>query len=309
MKMALTLRDLHKRYGKVHALNRLTLEIPQGVICGLVGPNGAGKTTAYGVISGCIRPDSGTVDILGDGPFSVNKHRGRLSLLPQDCALNPHVPVRNLLIHFARLQGLGARDANQDADRVLDLVSLTDKATQKIRALSHGMRRRLAVAQALLGQPELVLLDEPTSGLDPEQVVRLRDVFSAQRGKRTLVISSHILSELEACCDHVVVMEAGKCVQHGPMDQITQRGAQITISLSDPPPMDTLALAMPEVSFQCIDNMLTAIAPATVTGAELTRGILPVLLESKVDVLEIRRGTSLEEAFMSTRRLNTDSGV
>jgi len=169
--LALSLRGVDKAYGKTTALRGLDLDVPAGALVGLIGPNGAGKTTAFGIVGGTVRPDAGRIDVLGAGPFDPAQHAGRVGLLPQDSELNPHTPVRDLLRFFGRLQGLGRRQAEVEADRVPTLVELRERAGSKIRQLSHGMRRRVAVAQALLGSPELVLLDEPTSGLDPDLVV------------------------------------------------------------------------------------------------------------------------------------------
>src|SRR5690606_33106172 len=162
-------------------------------------------------------PDAGEIDLLGRGPLSPQQHPGSLTMLPQDCELSPHVTLRQLLTHYARLQGATAAEAALDVTARLDEVAPRHRAGARIKTLSHGMRRRVAIAQALLGQPELVLLDEPTSGLDPELVVRMRDVFASHRRKRTLVVSSHNLLELEALCDHVVFIERGRCTRTGSM--------------------------------------------------------------------------------------------
>ncbi|HEY8430680.1 MAG TPA: ABC transporter ATP-binding protein, partial [Sandaracinaceae bacterium] len=214
-RFALRLAGVRKRYGRTVALDGVDLDVPRGALVGLVGPNGAGKTTLFGIVSGAVRPDAGTVDVLGEGPFDPARHAGRVTVLPQDCELSPHSSARQLLVFYARLAGATKREAERDADRVLDLVRLSDRAGDRVRQLSHGMRRRLAVAQALLGAPELVLLDEPTGGLDPHLVVEMRELLRSQRGERTLVVSSHILADLEQTCDHVVFLERGRVLESG----------------------------------------------------------------------------------------------
>ena len=288
-----------KTYGRTRALDDLTLTIPRGVVCGLVGPNGAGKTTMFGVVGGYIRPNSGEISVLGAGPFRPATHAGHVTLLPQDCELSPHMPVRQLPIHLARIQGLSRAEADRDADRVLDLVDLRDRAKNRIKQLSHGMRRRVSVAQAFLGEPQLILLDEPTAGLDPSQVVRLRDLFLAQRGKRTLIISSHILAELEAACDYVVLMESGRNVRSGRMSEVTERRALVRIRIAGDPPMEALAEALPEALLKVQDGELVITAQSGQTPAEVNRSVLPVLLSAGVDVLEIQQGQSLEAAVLS----------
>ena len=304
---ALTLSGVVKSYGTNRALDGLSISVPEGVVCGLVGPNGAGKTTTYGVVGGYIKPDAGEIDILTSGPFDPATHSGRMTLLPQDCTLSPYMPVRELLIHLARLQGLSKHDAQQDAHRVLELVDLTDRAEQRMKQLSHGMRRRVATAQAFLGDPALILLDEPTSGLDPSQVVRLRDLFRSQRGQRTLIISSHILSELEATCDHVILMENGRCIRQGPMSEITGQGALIRVHVGSPPPLETIAAALPDlrIRLSSVDahgggELVIQAGIESSTGA-LNARVLPVLLEAGVIILEVHQGNSLEAAFLSDR--------
>lgn len=302
---ALLLRGVVKTYGRQRALDGLTVEIPRGVVCGLVGPNGAGKTTTYGVVGGYVRPDSGEVSVLGAGPFDTAVHAGHVTLLPQDCELSPHMPVRDLLVHLARLQGLTRRAAERDADRVLDLVDLTDRARNRIRQLSHGMRRRVAVAQAFLGDPQLILLDEPTAGLDPSQVVRLRDLFRAQQGSRTLIISSHILSELEAACDHVVLMEHGRCVRAGPMSEVTARRALVRVRFAGDLPLDRLRAALPDAAISVDGDELIITARDATSSAAINRLAVPILFSADVDVFEIRRGQSLEAAFLAEQTEQT----
>lgn len=293
---ALSLRGVHKRFGKVHALNDLSLDVPAGVICGLVGPNGAGKTTTFGVVGGLVKPDQGSIEVLGAGPFDALVHAGRVTLLPQDCQPSPHVPARAMLVFYAELQGLSRADARREADRVLELVDLVDKAGARVRQLSHGMKRRLTVAQALLGEPELVLLDEPTAGLDPDQVVRLRQVLRDQAGHRTLIISSHVLSELEATCDWVALMDAGACTASGPMDEITGRRSRVRVVLGAP------LGELPQVAgvrvTQESATVLVADAVDDVDPAELNRRVLGALLAADAAILEVQRGRSLEAAWL-----------
>ena len=297
---ALVLRGVRKRYGRNAALDGLDLEIPRGVVCGMIGPNGAGKTTAFGIVGGYVRPDGGDIDVLGAGAFDPLRMAGRVTLLPQDCELNPYTPVRALLAHYASLQGMTRRESLREADRVLDMVELRDRARSRIRQLSHGMRRRVAVAQAFLGSPELVLLDEPTNGLDPELVIRMRELFVKQRGNRTLVVSSHNLLELEAACDHVVFLDRGRCVRAGTIDEVTARGAVVRILLEAPVATESLAAALPGATLTWEGTTLVIAAPAG-SPAELNAIALPALLAAGARILEVRQGHSLEATYMAGR--------
>jgi ABC-2 type transport system ATP-binding protein len=302
MTAALSLRGLVKRYGSRTALAGLDLEVPKGAISGLVGPNGAGKTTAFAVVAGLVRADAGAIDVLGDGPFDPVRHRGRLTLLPQDAALPSHLTVRQVLLHLARLQGMTRGEAALEADRRIDEVELRERGGSRIRTLSHGMRRRVQVAQALLGDPALVMLDEPTNGLDPHLVARMRDVFGAQRGRRTLVISSHVLSELEAVCDHVAFIEAGRAAAAGPIEQFTHAHARVRVTLEAEPPLDGIRARHPDVSFEADGYDLVCTAPDGLDVPALNALVLASLLELGVRIHSVSPGESLEEAYLRSRR-------
>jgi ABC-2 type transport system ATP-binding protein len=299
VKQALELRGVTKRYGRIVALDALDLSVPSGVICGFIGPNGAGKTTTFGIAGGMIKPDAGEVDILGRGPLDPLAHPGALTLLPQDCELSPHVTLRQLLTHYARLQGLGAGEAAREVDARLEEVVLSDRAGERIRTLSHGMRRRVAIAQALLGRPDLVLLDEPTSGLDPELVVRMREIFASHRGKRTLVVSSHNLLELEALCDHVIFIERGRCTRSGSMAEVTEQGLVMRYSVEAAVDLAGLEAAHPELELTWEGKTLIVRGTGSWTAGNLNRAVVPWLLSTNAGLLEIRAGKSLEDAYLA----------
>jgi ABC-2 type transport system ATP-binding protein len=301
VKPALALRGVRKRYGRQEALRGLDLDVPKGVICGLIGPNGAGKTTAFGVVGGLVRADEGAVDILGMGPFDAHLHRGLLGLLPQDSSLPPHLSVRQALFHYARLQGMTSEEARKEAEARIDDVDLGDRADSRIATLSHGMRRRVQVAQALLGSPALVLLDEPTNGLDPHLVARMRDLLAAQRGKRTLLISSHVLSELEAICDHVAFVERGRAVAAGAIESFTQSLARVRIAIDGAIPTEALARELPDVQIEVAGSELVCTAPAGWDAPRLNATVLPVLLRDGVRVRAVASGETLEEAYLRSR--------
>jgi ABC-2 type transport system ATP-binding protein len=312
--LALRFDAVTKAYGKLRALDQLSFSVPRGAICGLVGPNGAGKTTAFGIAGGFVQADEGLVDVLGEGAFDPWAHKGRVLVLPQDCELNPHTPVAALLRYFARLQGMSRAEADQAVDHILDEVELRDRAGALVRQLSHGMKRRVAVAQALLGAPELILLDEPTNGLDPELVVRMREVLRRRGGRSTLVISSHVLAELEAVCDHVVFMEAGRCLRAGSLAEVTERQRRLRYVLGEPaqialdrhlgggePLRAAILAALPGIALDLSDHTLLVVAPAGTEAAALNQALLPLLLGAGVPLLEIGAGERLEAAWMARR--------
>jgi ABC-type multidrug transport system ATPase subunit len=296
---ALVTEGLRKSYGRVTALDGLDIEVPQGVICGFIGPNGAGKTTTFGIVGGLIMADGGLVDILGRGPLHPGEHENLFSMLPQDCELVPQVPVITYLTYLARLQGMTQAEAKKTAEQRLDEVALADRAKATIKQLSHGMRRRVSVAQALLGDPQLVLLDEPTSGLDPELVVRMRELFASHRDKRTLVISSHNLRELEAVCDHVIFIQKGRCVRSGHIDDVTQRGTSMRYWVEKPFDLQPLLTEYEGLTIRGDDNVLTVLAPSGWTASKINAAIVPHIMEAEAGLIEIRHGQTLEDVYMA----------
>lgn len=298
---ALVARDLRKRYGRISALSGLDLEIPAGVTCGLVGPNGAGKTTAFAAFAGLVALDAGQVTLFGEGPFDPVRHAGRVSLMPQDSSPSSHATLAQSLRFYAELQGMTRAAARREADAWLDRVRLREQANRRPGELSHGMRRRLNLAQALMGQPELILLDEPTSGLDPELVAEMRDLLLERRGEATLIISSHVLKELEAVCDHVVFMDAGRRVRQGSMKSLRQASGRVKLVLEVEPDLPLLRERVPGVAFEWSAPELRATVDDSRTMAEHNARILGALLEAQVGVLHLEVGESLEAAYLKVR--------
>ena len=215
--LALRVEGAQKFYGSVRALDGATFKVRPGSIAALIGPNGAGKTTLFSLVCGFCSADGGTVEVLG-GPPDPTRLRGRLSALPQDALLGRDLPVREQLRFLARLGGVPDAKADDEVLRVLDIVGLRELAERKAGEMSHGQQKRIGVAQAFLGAPDLILLDEPTAGLDPRNAAELRDVIRGQRGQRAIVVSSHNLQELEEMCDEATFIEAGRTVDAGKMD-------------------------------------------------------------------------------------------
>jgi len=295
---ALELKGLVKVYGRNRALDGLDLRVPRGSIFGLVGRNGAGKTTAMATALGLLHADGGEISLLGAGPFSPAKHAGRVSLLPQDSRFPPHARVEELLRFYGRVQGIAPEALGPMIDELLDWVHLQDRRRSPVRTLSHGMNRRLSIAQAFLGAPELVLLDEPLNGLDPKEAARIRELICRRRGRQAIVVSSHNLSDIQAMCDHVAFVDKGRLVRQDTLDGITRRAHRITYRLSGPPPpVLLLAAGLPDVGWETAAGSLTATVPESLTIEAVNAAALRVLLDAGVGVLEIQRGSDLESEF------------
>ncbi|GAA3525418.1 ABC transporter ATP-binding protein [Aeromicrobium panaciterrae] len=216
-------RDVVHTYGRVRALDGLNLVTDVGVT-GLLGPNGAGKTTLLRALATVSSPNSGHVRILGHDPADIDGRlaiRRTLGYLPQDAGFPRGFSAFEAIDYLAILkEHIRASARHDEVRRVLALVGLQDVSTKKVRTLSGGMRRRLALAQTLLGHPDLLVLDEPTVGLDPEQRIRFREIISEAGVGRTVVLSTHQTEDVAALCSHVVVMDHGRSVFAGTVPEL-----------------------------------------------------------------------------------------
>jgi ABC-type multidrug transport system ATPase subunit len=299
---AVVLRDVHKSYGARRALAGLSCAIPRGSICAVIGPNGSGKTTTFGAIAGLLRLDSGSVELFGDGPFRARRHAGRIGLLPQDSLPSPHASLRQSLCFYGELQGLRRAHALREAELWLERVRLSDRADARQRQLSHGMRRRFAVAQAFVGEPELVLLDEPTAGVDPELAHELRSLFRERRGRATLLISSHVLSELQELCDYAVVLEQGRCVSQGTMQRLLRADTLVRVTLRRPPDLQRLEQLLPGARLEYQEPELLVRWSEAGALEQLNEQLLRALLEQGAGILALAAGQSLEASYLEERR-------
>ena len=227
-RMAVSTKDLVKRYGRRRALDGFTLNVPEGCVMGLVGPNGAGKTTWMMSVAGLLRAESGSIGLFGTSqPFDAAIHSGRLAILPQDSELPLESTPESFLTGLARIQGLSKAAAKASVAKILGAVNLADRARASIRSLSHGMRKRLMAAQCFLGDPDLILLDEPMNGLDPEEAARFRTLILSRREGCTVVISSHNLADLERLSTHIAFVRDGKVVKTAALKDLTADGTSL----------------------------------------------------------------------------------
>lgn len=193
----------------------MTLE--QGVV-GLLGANGAGKTTLIRMICGILEPSSGTVSFNGVNA-GREEYRAMLGYLPQDFGYYPEFTARDFLLYFAALKGIPKRQARQRTDELLELVTLQDVAKKKIKTFSGGMKQRLGIAQALLNHPKLLVMDEPTAGLDPKERVKFRNILDTLGEESLVLLSTHIVSDVEHIADEVLMMKDGQLIFKGPWTQ------------------------------------------------------------------------------------------
>ena len=230
----LVVRGLRKEYADGFvALSRVDFDVGRGQVVGLLGPNGAGKTTALRVLMGLINATAGEVYVFGHSLVPGAPVLSRLGALVEGPGFLPHLSgLANLRLHW---QSTGRPEADARLDAVLRIAGLADAIHRRVRAYSHGMKQRLAIAQAMLGLPELLVLDEPTDGLDPPQIAEMRRVLRRYAtDERAVLISSHLLAEVEQTCTHVVVVHRGEVVAAGPVDEVIGDSPSVQLDVSDP---------------------------------------------------------------------------
>ena len=219
--MELCIDRLTKQYGHKLAVDRVDLELHRGVY-GLLGANGAGKTTLMRMLCGILAPTSGEIRWGGREIGSLGEeYRSLLGYLPQDFGYYPEFTAEKFLLYLAALKGLGKVQAGQKMLELLDLVGLSEERKHKIRTFSGGMKQRLGIAQALLNDPEILILDEPTAGLDPKERVRFRNLISACARDRIVLLSTHIVSDVEYIAGEILIMKEGRLIHRGAPDAIT----------------------------------------------------------------------------------------
>lgn len=218
--MDLKIDRLTKQYKNKIAVDRVSFTLKPGV-CGLVGANGAGKTTLMRMICGVLKPTGGTVTLNGHD-VSTEEYRKQLGYLPQDFGYYPNFTGMDFLMYMAVLKGLGKETARRRSREMLDLTGLKEYGSKKIKTYSGGMKQRLGIAQVLLNRPQMLVLDEPTAGLDPKERVRFRNLI-ADVGKESIVLlSTHIVSDLEQISDRILMMKDGQLIFNGEAESIQE---------------------------------------------------------------------------------------
>ncbi len=208
-----------KFYGKKQALKDVSLVIPQGMF-GLLGRNGAGKTTLMKTLAALHTKKSGEISICGVPVEDTGKIREMIGYLPQDFSMYPNMSVYECLDYLGTLSGLGKEERKNSIDRLVQKVNLQEQAGDKVKSLSGGMKRRLGIAQALLHDPKVLIVDEPTAGLDPEERIRFRNLLCETAQERIVILSTHIVGDIEAACENIAVMNEGRILWRGTVEKL-----------------------------------------------------------------------------------------
>ncbi|MDQ0760932.1 alpha/beta fold hydrolase [Streptomyces canus] len=296
----LQITDLSKRYAKSadrYAVKELSFRVEKGQVLGLLGPNGAGKTTTLRMLMGLIKPDGGEIRVFGRAIRPGAPVLSRVGAFVEGAGFLPHLSGRENLELYWAATGRPAEDAH--LDEALQIAGLGDALSRAVRTYSQGMRQRLAIAQAMLGMPDLLILDEPTNGLDPPQIREMREVMIRYAAAgRTVIVSSHLLAEIEQSCTHLVVMDRGRLVQAGPVAEIIGSGDTLLVGTGTPveePVVEKIA-SLPGVTsaVRTDDGLLVRL------GADGSAQRLVVeLVRLEVPVESVGPHRRLEDAFLT----------
>ena len=290
-------QKLTKSFARIKAIDNVDLSVEPGQTLGLVGPNGAGKTTLFSLISGYIKPTSGEIRVLGHNPGTA-LIQGRIGALPQDTPFLQGISVEAQLSLYAKLQGYTGKAVKAEVRQVLKHLKIIDLARQYPETLSFGQRKRVSIAQTLIGKPELILLDEPTSGLDPVAANDVRKIIRDMGRQCTFIISSHNLDEIDDVCTEVIIIKQGKLVKHCPISELVERDSSLNLLLSHSLP-DQAQKDLNLISD--IDGVMTDPAnPHRVTISfnsenpdQLQLEIMSTVQKHNVSIIEFSRGETL----------------
>ncbi|MGE0104299.1 MAG: ABC transporter ATP-binding protein [Blastocatellales bacterium] len=299
---------LIKSYGQARAVNDISFKVEKGEILGFLGPNGAGKTTTMRILTGYLPATAGTARIAGYDVFEQSMEvRKRIGYLPETPPLYPEMTVEAYLTFVARIKGVTASDISGRVEESMRLTNLTDRRKELIKRLSRGYKQRVGIAQAIVHNPDVVILDEPTVGLDPNQIKEVRNLIKGLSGEHTIILSTHILPEVEMTCDRVVIINKGRIAAIDTTDNLTRQlkgGERVQIQVRGD--IATLRSKLEEVEGLIRIDLEPQEGSDLVTGSieseegkDLRARIASTVVHGGLDLLEIRAvGLSLEDIFM-----------
>jgi len=306
MTLSVSVDDLTKAYPEHTAVDHLTMSVPEGSVFGFLGPNGAGKTTTVRMVLGFARPTSGSVTVLGHDAGSSSDSdlaqlRRRIGFLPDVPGFYPWMSARDVLRFAASLVGVKGTMLTKRTESLLELAGLSD-VRQRVGGYSRGMKQRLGIAQALIGAPDLLVLDEPTSALDPIGRKAVLDMVAALRGRTTVFFSTHILSDVERVCDEVAILDEGRLVTQGSVEELkAQYGGSSRYALDVTGDTDRLRTVLGNEAWVGRTVDTPSGVELTVNDLDLARRRVPAIVAG-LDVGLVRFEpieTSLEDVFVS----------
>jgi ABC-2 type transport system ATP-binding protein len=312
--------NLFKRFGRVVAVNEISFTVRRGEIIGFLGPNGAGKSTTMRILTGYLPATAGLVRICGHAVASAPlEAKRRIGYMPENNPLPEDLRVREYLRWRGRLKGMGGRRLRRRLEEVLELCDLARAQNRIIGKLSKGFRQRVGVADAILAEPDVIIMDEPTIGLDPHQILMIRDLIGSLRGRMSVIISSHILPEIEMTCDRVIIINNGRIVAVGSPAELRREFVQrTTYRLEVSGDFDVLAAAL--AALDAGHTVEREEAPAGADGFYGVRVHVPVDRDHGEEIVRriaphpglrlralVRHQPTLEEVFLAATRRSWDT--
>jgi len=298
---------LSKKYANYVAVDNITFSVDKGDIVGFLGPNGAGKTTTMRVLTGFMPPTAGKVTVGGydvfEQPFEVKKHIG---YLPEAPPLYPEMSVVDYLTFVARLKGIPNAEVADRVQQAMKKCSVADVTTKLISKLSKGYRQRVGLAQAIVHNPDVLILDEPTSGLDPKQILETRDLIKGLAGDHTVILSTHILPEVEAICKKVIIINKGKLVKTDSVENLKNRAA-FMIELNTRGSADEVAVRQKLEQVVSVSKVVDRESTTSgrlafdvegLAGSDVRPDVARAVVQAGWNLLEMKSSTTLEEVFI-----------
>ncbi len=311
-------QHLTKDYGAYRALHDVAFRVEKGEVLGFLGPNGAGKTTTMRILTGYMPASSGTVKIAGYDVFTQSvEARRRVGYLPENVPLYTEMTVRGYLDFMAKIKNVPRAERKNQVERVMEGTRTTERANQLIEKLSKGFRQRVGLAQALLGNPDVLVLDEPTIGLDPKQIIEVRNLIRSFGGEHTVILSTHILPEVSMTCSRVVIINDGRVVAVDTPENLTRRlrsSEAIQLEVRGPRAAVTERLRrVPSVTAVTVasdgrNDGVTTYNVSCELGGDARELLAAAVVGGGFGLLELRQaGMSLEDVFLKLTTEETDT--
>ncbi|MFZ0936636.1 MAG: ABC transporter ATP-binding protein [Bryobacteraceae bacterium] len=314
---------LTKRYARTVAVDNISFEVQKGQIVGFLGPNGAGKTTTMRVLTCFLPPTAGSASVAGydvlEHPIEVKK---RIGYLPESPPLYPEMEVIEYLEFTGKLKGIPAADLKKRVDEVLGRCAIGDVRDKLIGKLSKGYRQRVGLAQAIMHNPDVLILDEPTSGLDPKQIIEIRELLKSLAGNHTIILSTHILSEVEHSCERVIIISQGKLVAIDSVANLTNRlrgsesvALEVEAAAGSPDPSEVQqrleqVAGVRSVVMKDSKNGRLTFEVESLQGRQIRSDLARSVVNAGWNLSELRPvGLSLEEVFLQLTAAETKSGA
>ena len=302
--MSISVNELMKVYGEQKAVNKISFSAHKGEIVGFLGPNGAGKSTTMKMITGYLTPDSGVASVsninVAADPIAAKR---KIGYLPEANPLYIDMYVKEYLNFISGVHDI--KNKKQRIKDVIELTGLSEEQNKKISQLSKGYKQRTGLAAALIHDPEVLILDEPTSGLDPNQIVEIRNVIKEQGKNKTVLFSSHILQEVEAICDRVIIINKGILVADDKLNNLQQKGNTnfVKVTFKEPLEAETLSRLDGVITVNKLDTFSWQIKSSDAN--EVKRQLLEMSLQHSLNIVSLQtEGGSLEEIFRRLTNIN-----